>query len=222
MTLRKEPPVFRCRCSALGQLMTPARSKTQTLSETAKSMLTLWYKEQLYGRKKEITSKYMTKGNMVEDHSIEYINGLYGTDYKKNEKWYENDHIHGTPDIIDDDIIIDIKNSWDFSTFPLFSSNLPTKDYMWQVQAYMMLTCKRKGAVVYTLMDLPDEQIEWEWRRSGGFGPVTDEFAANYKYSDLPHDLRVKRFEVEYSDELATEIGDKVEAAREFIQMLKY
>lgn len=222
MPLRKEPPTFRCRCSALGQLMTPARSKSQPLSETAKTMLVVWYKEKLYQRRKEIQSKYLTKGNECEDASIAYLNNLYGTAYQKNEQHYNNDHINGTPDILTDDTVIDIKNSWDFTTFPLFSTGLPTKDYTWQVQGYMLLTGKRKGSVIYTLMDLPDEQIELEYRRTGGTGIVTPEFKANYKYSNLSDDLRVKRFDFDYSEEMAEQIIEKVEAARNFISSLRY
>ncbi len=220
--LGKEPPTFRCRCSALGQLMTPAKAKGGGLSETAKSMLVTWYKEKLYNRKKEIQSKYMTKGNTCEDAAIEYINKLYGTDHKKNEEHFEDTYLHGTPDIIGEDVILDIKNSWDFTTFPLFSSYLPNRDYMYQVQGYMMLTGKRKGAIVYTLMDLPDDQIELEYRRSGGTGLVTPEFKANYKYADIADKLRVKRFDIDYDEELATAVLDKVEEARKFIMMLKY
>lgn len=222
MTLRKEAPVLRVRCSALGQLMTPAKAKSALLSETAKSMLTLWYKEKLYGRRKDIQSKYMTKGTVVEDESIAYLNQLYGTTYTKNEQWYEDEYLHGTPDIITEDTVIDIKNSWDFSTFPLFSSNIPNKEYHWQVQGYMMLTGKRKASVIYTLMDLPDDQIEAEYRRSGGSGVVTPEFKANYKYNTLASDLRVKRFDFEYSDELARQVIENIEAGRKFIETLKY
>jgi hypothetical protein len=201
--------------------MTPAKAKGGGLSETAKSMLVTWYKEQLYNRRKEIQSKYMTKGNTCEDAAIEYINKLYGTDYKKNEQHYNNDYIHGTPDIVDD-TIIDIKNSWAFDTFPLFSSSLPNRDYMYQVQGYMQLTGARKGSVVYTLMDLPDDQIELEYRRSGGTGLVTPEFKSNNKYTDIADKLRVKRFDIDYDEELATAVLDKVEEARKFIGMLKY
>jgi hypothetical protein len=202
--------------------MTPAKAKGGGLSETAKSMLVTWYKEKLYGRKKEIQSKYMTKGNTCEDAAIEYINKLYGTDHKKNEDHFEDTYLHGTPDIIGEDVILDIKNSWDFTTFPLFSSYLPNRDYMYQLQGYMMLTGKRKGAIVYTLMDLPDDQIELEYRRSGGTGLVTPEFKANYKYADIADKLRVKRFDIDYDEELATAVLDKVEEARKFIGMLKY
>ncbi len=222
MTLRKEAPEFRCRCSALGQLMTPARSKSESLSETAKTFLVTWYKEKLYSRRKEIQSKYMTKGNTCEDGSIAYINGLYKTDYAKNEQYYNSDYINGTPDILTEDTVLDIKNSWDFTTFPLFSKSLPNKDYMWQVQGYMMLTGKRKGGIIYTLMDLPDDQIEAEYRRTGGTGLVTTEFKQNYKYGDVPTELRVKRFDIDYSEDLANDIIAKVEEARKFIRTLRY
>jgi hypothetical protein len=203
--------------------MTPARTKTG-LSETAKSMLVLWYKEQLYGRKNEISSKYMTKGNECEDASIAYLNKLDGTDYKKNEQYFEDEYMHGTPDVIGEDIIIDIKNSWDFSTFPLFSNSLPNKDYRLQVTGYMMLTGKKKGSVVYTLMDTPDDIIAQEWRSAGNYNqPVSDEFKAKYKYDDITDSkLRIKRFDFDYDETLATEIVDKVEEARKFISCLRY
>lgn len=218
----KQTPVFRCRCSALGKLMSPARSKSQTLSETAKTMLVEWYKEQLYNRRKEIQSKYLTKGNECEDASIEYINQLNKTNYQKNEQFYNSDYIHGTPDIVTDETIIDIKNSWDFMTFPLFSKELPNKDYLWQVQGYMMLTGRRKGSVIYTLMDLSDEQIEQEYRRTGGKGVVPDSFKANYKYGGIEDTLRVKRFDFEHSEDRANQITEKVETARQFLQALTY
>ena len=52
---------FKCRASALGHLMTNARSKSETLSQTTKSYLQEWYKEQIYGVKKQIKSKYIEK-----------------------------------------------------------------------------------------------------------------------------------------------------------------
>ena len=223
MALGKEPPLFTCRCSGLGKLMTPSRSKSSTLSETAKSFIIEWYKEKLYNRRKEISSKYLTKGNECEDDSIAYLNKIDGTDYKKNEEHFADDYIHGTPDIIGDDIIIDIKNSWDFMTFPLFSKSLTNKEYLWQVQGYMMLTGKKKGAVVYTLMDLPDELIAQEWKKAGNYNtPVDEEFRANLKYSNLPDKLRIKRFDFDYDEDMAEQIVNKVEEARKFVSNLSY
>lgn len=221
MTYR-QTPIYRVRCSALGKLMTPGRSKAGGLSQTAKTHVVEWYKEQLYDRRKEIASKYTTKGNVCEDASIEYINRLYGTDYVKNEQWYEDDIMHGTPDIVGNDIIIDIKNSWDFMTFPLFGKTIPTRDYMYQVQGYMMLTGKRKASVIYTLMDTPYELIEREWKQSGGTTAVPDEFRKSYEYSGIADELRVKRYDFEYSEKMAQEIRAKVEEAREFVKSLSY
>ncbi len=222
--LGKEPPTFRCRCSALGQLMTPAKAKGGGLSETAKSMLVTWYKEQLYNRRKEIQSKYMTKGNTCEDAAIEYINKLYGTDHKKNEDHFEDSYLHGTPDIIGEDVILDIKSSWSFDTFPLFSRELPNRDYYAQVQSYMHLTGKKQGSVVYVLMDTPDDLIAQEWRSAGNYNqPVTEEFRAKYKYDNITDSkLRVKRFDFNYDEDFISQAKDKVEQARIFINSLRY
>jgi len=63
--------MFKVRASAAGKLMTNARSKTETLSETTKSYLQDYVREQIYGFRKEITSKYLTKGIDLEDKAID-------------------------------------------------------------------------------------------------------------------------------------------------------
>ena len=50
--------------------------------------------------------------------------------------------LYPNPDILSDQLI-DIKSSWDFTTFPMHQQSLPSKDYYWQMQGYMMLTEKR-------------------------------------------------------------------------------
>ena len=61
---------FKIRCSAIGKIMTNARSKTETLSKTTKTYLEEWSKEQIYKRKKEVFSKYIDKGNAVDNYVI--------------------------------------------------------------------------------------------------------------------------------------------------------
>ena len=75
---------FKIRCSAIGKIMTNARSKTETLSKTTKSFLEEWSKEQIYNRKKEIFSKYLDKGNAVEVDSLNFI--AKELDYNSLEK----------------------------------------------------------------------------------------------------------------------------------------
>ena len=50
------------RCSSLGKLMTNPRSKTEVLSETAKSYIKQLAKENYYNYKTTIETKQMRKG----------------------------------------------------------------------------------------------------------------------------------------------------------------
>ena len=63
---------FKIRASASGKLMTKPRLKSEVLSKTTKSYLQEWTKEQIYGVRKSIKSKYLDKGNQVEDAAIDY------------------------------------------------------------------------------------------------------------------------------------------------------
>ena len=99
--------------------MTNPQRKTDTISKTTKSYCQDWLKEQIYGRKKEFSSKYTDKGNEVEQDSLNYIAQNLGYDELiKNEKSFENDFLTGTPDAILSDHLIDVKNSWDCYSFP--------------------------------------------------------------------------------------------------------
>ena len=50
------------RCSSLGKLMTDPRTKSETLSETAKSYIQDLFKERELGIYKEFSSRYTDKG----------------------------------------------------------------------------------------------------------------------------------------------------------------
>ena len=77
------------------------------------------------------------KGLIVEDNSIDLIAEVLGYGMLfKNEQYFEDDHLTGTPDIIipKKDTVIDAKSSWDIFTFPLFDTSVPNMDYWWQGQ----------------------------------------------------------------------------------------
>ena len=89
---------FKIRCSAINSIMTKPK-KDRLVSAGAETYCKKWYTEQIYGRKEEISSKYMFKGNSVEDESIDFIGEQL--EYKKlskNYKSFENDFMTGTPD----------------------------------------------------------------------------------------------------------------------------
>jgi hypothetical protein len=210
-------PEFKIRCSAIGQIMTNSRTKGQ-LSKTAQSYVETWIKEQIYKRRKVITTKYMEKGNIVEDRSIAFAGRVLNADIIKNEQRYENDYMTGTPDVITEDYVIDVKNSWDCFTFPLFYDKVPNKDYYYQAQGYMALTGLSHYKLIYTLLDTPDSLIEREFKYASELD--YDTFAKDYRYSEIDEAYRIRIFEIERDDDVIDAINGRVIECREYISNL--
>ncbi len=197
---------FKCRASAAGKLATNPKSKTQTLSETTKTYAKEWLIEKIYGYRKEIKSKYLDKGNKLEDVGID--KAIDWLDLKfalKNEKHFEDDFFTGTPDLILEDEVIDIKISYDCFTFPLLESEIPTKDYEHQVNVYMHLTGKKKARVVYLLLNTPEDIAPWEEPKD---------------YENQPKENRIKSFEFEYQPEVIELLKNRVIETRNFLKSL--
>lgn len=84
----------------------------------------------------------------------------------------------------------------------------------------MALTGKDKGRIVYTLMSMPEEMIEREARFRLGPNFTQEqykEFAAQFKYDDLPPFLRLKEFPIAYDADKIEAIRRRVEQCREYI-----
>ena len=190
---------FKIRCSAIGQIMTNGRSG-DGLSQTAKSYCENWVKEKIYSKKKEFSNKYTEKGISVEDDAIEFLGDFRGKFYIKNETHFENEFITGTPDIVTENSIIDIKSSWDCFTFPLFEAE-PEKSYWWQVHGYMLLTGKIRAEVVHVLMDTEDGDDE-------------------ASYALVPKKYRVKSFAIDMDESVDDKIRERVIKCREYISNL--
>lgn len=196
---------FKIRCSAIGQIMTNPRSKSETLSKTCMSYCEQWLKEQLYGVQKHIESKYLSKGIEVEALALDYYSEAKGLGFVlQNTEFFDGDFLNGTPDLILPEYVVDMKASWDCFTFPLFETDVDKKYWM-QLQGYMHLTGKRKAKLVYTLQNTPDE-LEWD--------EPTD-------YEGQPEQLRIKEFEFEYDAEFIESLQERVILCREYIENLK-
>lgn len=219
--------------SQAGKIMTNPRSKSEgPLSATARKRVQEAYLKNKFGIKKEIKSKYITKGNEQEPESIKLfakVSGMFGI--VKNEQRYENEHFIGTPDILTADAVIDIKTSWDGNTYSWFETELPNKDYMYQVMAYMYLTGRRKGYVAYCLTDASDSQIYDEMRRKkyelGLIDPTDEELSAlesevrfQMTYDRIPDKLRVKIFEVHYDQKVIDEMIERVKLCADYYKEL--
>ena len=218
---------FKIRCSGIGQIMTNGRAK-DSLGKTAQTFALNWIREQpeFYNRRKEFQNRYTDKGHIMEDEALDFVSDhLYnGKLLVKNEEYFENDFLKGTPDNIQKDHIIDVKNSWDFSTFPLFETELPTKDYFYQGQGYMNLTGRKGFKVIYCLLDTPANLIEseaWNYSKRNGLGQPDDDLIMDFyermTYKDIDPKLRLKVFEFEYDQAVIDSIQKRVEEIRQFI-----
>lgn len=147
----------------LGDLLSKKLAKPE-LSATTKNYLQDLYREQYFKRNKAISTKYTDKGIRCEENSLTLYTETQKNLLLKNKVRYNNNFITGEPDNIQG-LIRDIKTSWDFTTFPLFDTEVPNKDYYWQLQGYMMLTDTDKAELIYCLVDTPSKLIEDELRR---------------------------------------------------------
>jgi len=224
----KELKEFKIRASGIGDIM-----GVKGLGKTGETFCSNWLKESLYDRRKNFKNKYTEKGIVMEDEAIQYVKEQLGwrEDITKNDEWFEDDYFTGTPDILieEESVVIDIKNSYDCYTFPLFETEIPTKGYDYQLQAYMALTGYEKAYLVYVLMDAPLDIMKAEMRRlswaEGLRGEIPDELYQKVKqemtYSHLPAHLRIKIFEVVRDEKVIKQIKGRVDECRSYIEKVK-
>lgn len=147
---------FKIRCSQIGKIMTNAKKEGE-LSVGCQTYLKDWYAEQMYGQCEAIRSKYFDKGNYCEREAINVCAERLGFGIlDKNEQFYENEYLTGTPDVVDS-IIIDTKCPWDGKTFLDAVTSPIEKDYEAQLQGYMSLTGRTDAKLCYVLLDTPAE-----------------------------------------------------------------
>lgn len=200
------------------------RENEPNLSKTCITYLRKWADEKIYKRKVQFSSKQTDKGNLVEDVSIDYasIHLEWGL-VSKNLERFHNEWAHGEPDLVLENEVPDIKSSYTHETFPLYSPELENKDYEWQDLVYQWLTGIQKGSIVFVLTSMPDEMIRKEARFSkqlpeGYTEQEYEEFAAQFRYDELPPYLRIKQYEVEYSEEKIEAIKTRVKECRKYIE----
>ena len=148
--------------SSIGKLMTNGRGKNE-VGATAKSYIKQVAKENFYGYRSEINNKYIQKGLMQEQDSIDLLNTVRFEAYIKNDVRMVNEHMTGEADIVTDDLIIDIKTSWSLDTFPVLAEDGYDALYEWQLRAYMMLYDRPKAELIYCMVTTSNELLnEWE------------------------------------------------------------
>lgn len=177
----------------------------KSLSAGAKAFLDGIGKEYSYSFHEVISGKYMDKGIIVEDQSIELYNSVFFTDYVKNTERKTNDWLTGECDIfVPGKKIIDIKSSWSLPTFPSVARQGRDKLYEWQGRAYMMLWDVDLFDIAYCMVNTPDELIKYEQEE--------------LHYVDhISESMRVTIVPYERDKSLEEKIKIKVEAAQEYL-----
>lgn len=196
------------RASSISEIMTDPKGKDEVLSVGAKTYLEKLAKQFVYGYDEVISGKYMDKGIQVEDQTIELINRVFFTNYKKNTERRSNEWVTGECDILVPGVkIIDAKSSWSLATFPATSKAGEDKGYEWQGRVYMMLWDVPEFEINYGLVNTPDDLIGYE------------DTALHY-VDHIEPELRVTR--VCYHRDLALEekIKTKCEAAQAYLDKL--
>ncbi len=209
----------------LGDLIAKMREKPQ-LSKSVETHLKNKHKAEMFMRNKEIQNKYIDKGLIVEAQAITLYSEVENSPFFKNQEHFSNDFIKGTPDSIKNKVV-DIKSSWDFSTFPLYEDEIPNTDYYWQLQGYMALTGLERAELVYCLVDTPEVLIEDEIRRVGwktGFlevpEEVEEEIRRNHTYSDIPMEMRVKKYSIDFDPKAIQELYNQIKRCRDYMNSL--
>lgn len=196
--------MIKIRASSLGKIMSEPKDKTKVLAKGAETFLNQLASEYVLNYYKVIDTKPMKKGKECEQDSIDLFNHVNFTDYVKNTERKENEFLTGECDIFTGDTIIDIKTSWDKSTFPLMPDEGQNDDYEWQLRAYMMLWGVKKATLAYCLVDTPEALIGYDQPDL-------------HDVSRIDSALRVTQIHYEWDEDKEEKIKQKCLAAQEYI-----
>jgi hypothetical protein len=230
---------IRFRASSWGNLLTEpvtkAAKEAGELSVTCQKELIKIYNQEVYGRKKDITTKQMDKGIACEDEAIKMFGRVDGgVRYYKNGFELENEWFKGHPDVFNVDAthIFDIKCSWDLDTFMPKLIEEPDKGYIAQLNVYYDITETQGGGIVYCLVSAPDHIINQELENlqyrmakntdkidfSADYGKAARELRHLMFFNDIPESERVIKIPIPRNEELIQKMKDKVPVLREWLK----
>jgi hypothetical protein len=194
----RNPQDFRIHCSQIGKIMSNAKNKGE-LSQTCKTFLHEWYT----GEQEPIHSKYIDKGNWVEDDLIDFMAIQLGFGLAEKCKQSRSDeYIVGSCDVELPDTIVDVKASWNIKTLHSAITDGINPDYEWQGRGYMHLYGKSKFILFHGLMDTPAE-INYDNEVS---------------YSHIPDNERWVAYQVLHDQEKVDAIIERVKQCRIYLE----
>jgi len=171
--------------------------KNGNLPVTCQTFLKEWYSDD----REPIHSKYLDKGNWVENDLIDFMAEQLGYGMAdKNQETRQDEYFVGTCDVDLPSVVVDVKAPWNRKTLQDNCCNMD-EDYQYQLMGYMRLWDKPEAILFYGLMDTPAE--------------------ANYDreviYSNLPDTDRWIAFKIKRDLEIEQAIIDRVIKCREWL-----
>lgn len=183
------------------------KQENPELMDGAKTLLRDWYAYQKGLDKGRTFIKDVQKGLIMEDATIELVDDvIFGSQgLVKNTNQLDNEFIQGTPDVIGDDFVLDVKSPWDSKTFLNKATDTIDKDYIWQLKGYCLLAKKEKAILAYGLVNTPTHAC----LMASFQGRTFDQMEYESTYSHIVESERVLAYEIpiEASDEVKIKQG---------------
>lgn len=187
--------VFRIHCSQISKIMSNAK-KAGELSQTCITFLKEWYA----GDHEQIQSKYLDKGNEVEQDNIDLMAKVLGFGLAdKNRVTLSDEFMIGTCDVDLPSCVVDVKSPWNNKTL-LDNIYGIDSDYEWQIRGYLRLYRKQKGILFYGLQNTPE----------------TD-YYPEISFDHLPEDKRWLAYTIERDETLENMIVTRVLQCRDWL-----
>ncbi len=167
------------------------------LPGTATTFLKEWYA----GDREEIRSKYIDKGNMVEDDNIDLLARVTGYGIAtKNTVTRSDEYMIGTCDVEFPDAIGETKAPWNNATLHDNIEGI-SPEHEWQLRVYIRLWDKSRGILFYGLQDTPEID---------GREPVT--------FDHIPENERWIGYEIRRDQSKEQEMIDRVIMCRKWLE----
>lgn len=169
---------YRDRANGIGRALTAKQKETwhsietknndsqvYKLTDTAKTICTNIVFYERFNREFRLNNKYFEKGLEVEKASRDLVSEVIGTNLVADDERKENEWVTGKRDIKHDELIVDIKSTYDFVSFNKHLIDTNDEFYFRQLDSYMDLWGIKQSLLAYVLVDSPFKVIDDEIRR---------------------------------------------------------
>lgn len=195
------------------------------LSTTAQKQALKMYALAKFGRRGiPISGAALEKGTKAEEDSVTMLSEYFGRYLKTNKENKVNDFITGRCDIVEGEIITDVKTSWDINTFNASVNDGISATYFWQLQSYLELWDKPIGRIAYCIpnatMELMDYKVklmkfdadpsEWEEKEMQIYKEMS--------FNDMDLQDKIHIFEFERIPNFGEIVYPEVIKCREFLK----